>query len=136
MITRDQIVAEAVSWVGTPFHANQKLKHVGADCIGVVAGVAENVGLHVNYRNDYSLRPDGSLLKELREQLIKVDDGPLPGDVILMAFEAEPHHVALYIGNNEIVHSYAQARKCVRQQYSRYWHDCSRGVYRFPGVED
>jgi cell wall-associated NlpC family hydrolase len=132
LTTRDAVVAEALAWVGTPFHANQTCKGVGADCIGVVAGVALACGLNVRYRADYSMQPDGSMARELRAQLLPVAGEPQPGDVLMMAFEREPHHVALYVGNGEIVHAYAQVRRCVRQPYDDYWHDKTRGIFSFP----
>lgn len=38
-ITREQIVAEARAWIGTPYHHQASLKGVGADCLGLVRGV-------------------------------------------------------------------------------------------------
>lgn len=37
------IVAEARSWVGTPFHHQSSIKHVGADCLGVLRGVWRSI---------------------------------------------------------------------------------------------
>jgi cell wall-associated NlpC family hydrolase len=36
---RDQIVAEARSWIGTPYRHQASLKGVGCDCLGLVRGV-------------------------------------------------------------------------------------------------
>src|SRR5882672_655036 len=36
---REQILAEAFTWVGTPYHHQAMLKGVGADCVGFPAGV-------------------------------------------------------------------------------------------------
>jgi cell wall-associated NlpC family hydrolase len=41
----EKIVAEARSWVGTPFHHGANLKGVGVDCGQLVFGVYRNVGL-------------------------------------------------------------------------------------------
>jgi cell wall-associated NlpC family hydrolase len=133
VIARAALVAEALTWVGTPFQRQQSCKGVGADCIGVVAGVALACGVAVRYRNDYPMRPDGSLRRELRAQLDRVEGEPQPGDVLEMTFEVEPHHVALYIGG-ELVHAYAQVRRCVRQRFCEHWRDKVRGVYSFRGV--
>lgn len=132
------IVEDAVTWVGTPFRANAKLKGVGADCVGVIMGAFETAGLYLAYRNDYSQRPDGSLRGEILQRgFVLVKNATLTEcDLLLMAFRpgTDPHHVALYIGNNEIVHAYAQARKCVRTTYDAYWSGATRGVYRLPGL--
>jgi NlpC/P60 family putative phage cell wall peptidase len=38
-ITRAAIVAEALSWVGTPYRHQASLKGVGCDCLGLLRGV-------------------------------------------------------------------------------------------------
>src|SRR5512142_2549425 len=38
-ITRQQIVAEARAWLGTPYRHQASLKGVGCDCLGLVRGV-------------------------------------------------------------------------------------------------
>src|SRR6266446_2419395 len=38
-ISRTTIVAEARSWVGTPYRHQASLKGVGCDCLGLVRGV-------------------------------------------------------------------------------------------------
>jgi len=38
-VTRDAIVAEARSWIGTPYRHQASVKGVGCDCLGLVRGV-------------------------------------------------------------------------------------------------
>ncbi|MDD5247525.1 MAG: NlpC/P60 family protein [Rhodocyclaceae bacterium] len=131
MTTREALVNEALTWIDTPFRPNQMCKGAGADCIGVCAGIALACGIEIRYRADYPMTPDGSLTRELRAQLVQVHrDPPLPGDILMMTFEGEPHHVALCIGD-DIVHAYAQVRRCVRQPYDDYWRSKTRGVFAF-----
>lgn len=135
MIPRERVVEVALTWVGTPWHRNQMLKGVGADCIGIMAGIAIELGIPIDYRSDYSQYPDGSLTVELEKRLIKTVK-PQPGDVLAMSFGAVPHHVAMYCGPEiGIVHAYAQVRKCIVQPYTEIWKRRTIGVYRFPGVE-
>lgn len=137
MPTSAQITAAALSLVGTPFHAQGRLPGVGLDCIGVVVCVAQACGIVVQDRNDYPMSPNGELRGELDSRLTRVRGQPQEGDVLMMAFDAEPHHLALYISENRIVHAYAanKVRKCVVQPYTDYWRSKVRAVYRFPGVE-
>jgi hypothetical protein len=44
VITREAIVAEARSWIGTPWKHNQIAKGAGADCLGFLAGIAFALG--------------------------------------------------------------------------------------------
>jgi NlpC/P60 family putative phage cell wall peptidase len=39
IIIRNTIIAEARSWIGTPYHHQAALKGVGCDCLGLVRGV-------------------------------------------------------------------------------------------------
>src|SRR4051812_47036512 len=43
--TRAEILAEARSWRGTPYHEMGRLKGVGVDCVGVVMGLAGFCGI-------------------------------------------------------------------------------------------
>src|SRR5690606_41358238 len=37
--TRQLVVAEALTWIGTPYRHQASRKHVGCDCLGLVRGV-------------------------------------------------------------------------------------------------
>lgn len=39
----DEIIAEAQSWIGTPYRHQGAQKHIGCDCLGLIRGVWENV---------------------------------------------------------------------------------------------
>ncbi len=131
MITAAQLIDEALTWINTPFQANQSCKGAGADCIGVIAGIARNCGISIQYRNDYPMRPDGSLRRELNAQMTQINFGIQDADVLMMTFEGEPHHVGMYVGNGQLLHSYMQVRKCIAQPFTKYWRDRVIGVYRF-----
>ena len=40
----NQIVTEALEWLGTPWFHGQSLKGIGTDCVGFIAGVGIKVG--------------------------------------------------------------------------------------------
>ena len=54
--TCEAIIAEARSWLGTPWHHQASLKGVGCDCIGFVRGVAKpfvgEVVIPLDYADD------------------------------------------------------------------------------------
>lgn len=74
MITRGQILDEARSWIGTPFHHGQMAKGLGCDCLGFLAGIAFAVG-YVDARASvrdprfraYGRSPDPAMLDEVCE---------------------------------------------------------------------
>lgn len=135
MIRPNDVIDEARSWVGTRFHHGGRVKGVGVDCVGLVVCVAAALGIKPHDRAAYPLRPNGELKPFMERFMVRVgssvDDAALP-DVLLMAFDKEPHHLAFYAGAT-IIHAYAQARKCVEQPMHDYWRARTVGVYRWSG---
>lgn len=137
MTTKAEIEAAALLLVDTPFAANQRAPQVGMDCIGVIVCVARACGIPHSDRVDYPIQPNGELQQELAARFERVTGEPQPGDVLMMQLErmSEPHHVAILISGNRIVHAHNRAGKCVAQTYTRFWRQAVRAAYRFPGVE-
>lgn len=113
MVTREQIVAEARSWLGTPVKHQGQRKGVSADCKGLAVGVARALGMPEGdsiaaSARRYSLGFSGvALLEGLRQTLIEVPE-PLPGDLlaILLGRETTPRHLAFATEPGWIVHAY------------------------------
>lgn len=135
MTARAELTAAALSLVGTPFHAQGRMPQVGLDCIGVIVCVARACGIPVVDRVAYPMRPNGELQGELDARMVRVEGEPQEGDVLMMAFAGEPHHVAMLIADDRIVHGHVRARRCVVQSYTDYWRGVTRAVYRFSGVQ-
>lgn len=100
MIHRAAIVAEARSWLGTPYQHQARLKGAAVDCIGLVIGVARAVGAvapDFDF-NGYSRQPDGvSLLRECDLLMAgRVEEGAMrPGDVIVTRYAKDPCHFGI-----------------------------------------
>jgi cell wall-associated NlpC family hydrolase len=143
-MTREKIIAEARSWIGTRFHHQGRVKinadsKGGCDCIGLIIGVACALDLKFNGKllsevdsKNYSKTPDGTSLKNALDLHFKPTeiDAARGGDVLLMRIDERPQHVAL-IGNYKdgglsLIHSFAQARGVVEHACDDYW--CSRIV--------
>lgn len=127
--TPEELILVARSYVGTKFHANARLPGVGLDCIGVIVCAARACGLRHTDMAAYPMRPNGQLTVVLNAQLVRVPDA-LAGDVLLMSFAGEPHHVALFTGPT-IIHAYITVKRCVEQPMVDLWQQRVRGVYRF-----
>lgn len=135
MTTPADVTAAALSFVGTPFHPQGRAPGIGLDCIGVGICVARACGIAHQDRQAYPMRPNGQLQGEMEAQLIRVRGEPQEGDILLMAFDREPHHIAILISEGRIVHAHMRARKTVVQTYTDHWRGVTRAVYRFKGVE-
>jgi cell wall-associated NlpC family hydrolase len=135
-ITGDDIVGAARSWIGTPFHHQARLKGHGVDCVGLVVGVAMDLGLVVRDRRDYSRLPDGfSLEAELEDQLVQVPDRA-PGDVLMFRMPRLPRHVGIYAGTDHegtprMIHATSNAGKCVEVNLDTVWLRALKKTYRF-----
>lgn len=136
---REELLAAAEKMVDTPFHAQGRRPGPkgGLDCIGMIGCSARLAGFQFEDQTAYPMQPNGELQPVLEHYLIRVNAADMQaGDVILMAFNnMEPHHVALYVGNGQIIHAYARARKTVKQTYTKFWQDKTVAVYRFPEIE-
>lgn len=108
-ITREGIVAEARTWIGTKWHHQAHLKGVGCDCGGLWRGVVMELGLmpkditqwpHYEVFRGYSSWPDGQGLKKACDLYMKeIPRSKMqPGDVCLLITEKFPQHVGI-LGN-------------------------------------
>lgn len=106
------VVQEALTWLGTPWHHQARVRGAGVDCGQFLAAVLEDAGLipHVDpgsYPQDFMLHSDEGRFQALVEQhAAQVDRGPLPGDILLFRFGRCLSHGAISLGGTRIVHSY------------------------------
>lgn len=138
MTTRSEVVAEARTWLGTPFHHQGRIKGVAADCAGVIEGVARHFGFVTvgQIPANYSHQPDGGTMRKvLRETMDEISVADiLPADVLLFAFDLDPQHVAM-VTDLGILHSYSQVKRCIETSLDQTWRNRIRGAYRFRGIE-
>jgi len=160
MTTRTEIIEEARSWIGTSFHhqGRTKKKYLpsggftggGCDCIGLLVGVAKALdiksakypdkSLYEFDRKNYSRTPDGESLQDVFDDVLtRIDINDIrPADVVLLKFEKDPQHVAIFtdykISDDDyalgIIHSYASARKVVEHRFDKLWQDRIVAAYR------
>lgn len=128
-----EIVAEARTWLGTPFHHQGRVKGAGVDCIGLVIGVARDLGL-VDYASPaYGRIPNPVVMgRELRAHLLPASAID-PGVVLWFAFAQAPQHVGI-VTDSGLIHAYATAGKVVETGLDPQWIARTRGMFRFPGV--
>ena len=137
------IVNQARTWLGTPYHHQARLKGVGCDCLGLVVGVAGELGLTrsdgaplISFdETDYSRQPDGArlttMLQSVLDEIPKADAAP--GDLALFTIEGNPQHVGLltdYEGLG-VIHSYAPSRKVVEHRLDKKWQQRIIKVFRW-----
>jgi len=142
---REAIVAEARSWIGTPFHHQGFKKDVGTDCIGLIAGVALVFGIEgaaewladPNY-HAYARQPDPKLLLRGCDRFlerIKLTE-LLRADILLMKFQVEPMHFALVseLDPMYVVHALARIGRVAEHRIDERWDGCIMRAYRYRGL--
>jgi len=140
MATRQEIVDEARSYVGTRFHHQARVKGVAVDCIGLLVGVARALGLFEHDNRSYSRHPDGhTLLEELEKVLDRVEEGAEPelGDVLVFWISERtkrPQHIAIK-SDVGMIHTYAHIGKVVETHLTKAWRRRICAVFRFRGLE-
>ena len=86
---RRAVVAEAASWLGTPYHHMGRGKGVGADCLTLLAEVYERAGVigHVEipfYPPDWHLHRSVELyLGGVLDRATEIPGPPRPGDIAI-----------------------------------------------------
>ena len=109
---RAAVVAEAIAWLGTPYHHRARLKGVGVDCAQLALGVYANVGLIEafdtgDYPPDWHLHRVGErYLAVLSRFAGEIDPAAVqPGDVLLFKFGRAFSHGAIVTAWPQIVHA-------------------------------
>ncbi len=137
---REQIVAEARSWINTRFVHQARLKGVGCDCAGLVVGVCKALGLSDFDKADYSRIPDGVMMRRICEEnmtaiaFIDVQ----PGDALLFHFGSHPQHLGIVgdypHGGLSIIHAYMPSHKVIETRLNEVWIGRIVACYSLPGV--
>lgn len=110
---RERIKAEAMTWIGTPWHHAARVKGAGVDCVNFLIAVYSRIGLMPNiklahYPHDWHMhRDEPKFLNGLAEHCDKVDD-VMTGDIVMFKYGRHAAHGAIYIGDNKIVHAWQQ----------------------------
>lgn len=130
------LAAQARTWLGTPFHHQGRLKGIGADCVGLIVGVADELGLNPPDVTNYSRRPQGNLLVEMiekRAEKINPADART-GDILVFKIYKEPQHAAIKTEYG-IIHS-CQGVGVVETSLEGDWASRLVAAYRIPEVEE
>lgn len=143
-MTRDDIMAEARKWVGTPYRQKGRGGD-GLDCIGLVVVVAQALGLQFEDRLDYTDWPsqDHQILKVLGQYLkfVPPNAANKAGLVGVFIEQRLPGHVGILTtkhGADHVVHARLTlgARRVTEDALSNVRGELRLiATYAFPGLE-
>lgn len=141
--TREQIVAEARAWIGTPYRHQASLKGAGCDCLGLVRGVWRAVlGTEPERAPPYS--PDWA--EAMRQETLAdaagrhlmpvARDEFIPGDVLLFRWRAHlpAKHMAIVSTPDTMIHAHDGAA-VTEVALAPWWRRRLAYAFRFPGTE-
>jgi NlpC/P60 family putative phage cell wall peptidase len=125
--TREDVVREALSWEGTPFHDAAGVKGAGTDCLHFIVRVFVAVGLLEDfnpapYAPQWFLhREEPLFLQGLERHAHRVDAG-LPGDILMFNFGRHAAHAAILLDGDQIIHAYKPVGCVTRDSRAAHAH--------------
>lgn len=143
MVDRAAIIAEARTWIGTPYHHQASVKGAGCDCLGLVRGVWRVVyGTEPEepppYSRDWAEAHRQETLADAAGRHMRPVLFPdmQPGDVLLFALNerAPAKHCAILAERERMVHSY-ESHPVAEVSLSPWWRRRIRFVFAFPDLE-
>jgi NlpC/P60 family putative phage cell wall peptidase len=142
MTRRDEIVAAARSWIGTPYRHQASVQGVGCDCLGLVRGVwREVIGREPEAAPPYSpdwaeACLDEALLGAALRWFTPVAEGDMaPGDLIVFRWRdgSPAKHLGVATSATTMIHAHDGACVC-EAHIGAGWGRRIAGVFAFPGV--
>lgn len=109
---KQKIVDEALSWVGTPYHAQAQLKGIGVDCAQLIAGIAKGAGIDTdmvipfNYNAQHAINSDDEEMLRLIESYgCTQTETPEPGDIVAFKMGRSHGHLGILVSETDFVHA-------------------------------
>jgi NlpC/P60 family putative phage cell wall peptidase len=143
-LTRQDIVAEARSWIGTPYQHQASLKGVGCDCLGLVRGIWRAVlGNEPEcvppYAPDWAEAVrDERLADAATRHLVPIERGAFrEGDVLLFRWRANmpAKHAVIVTARDLMVHAHDGAA-VAEVTIAPWWRRRLAYAFQFPDVVD
>lgn len=142
------VIAEARTWLGTPFHHQASLKGVGCDCAGLIRGVGHACGILPGYRErwrrhgNYGRLPNPRRMEAaLRAFMREVPKEQMRlADVLWMQWRRDlPMHLGIVAerdGRQTLIHALSDIGRVVEHGLTVEWRARIHSVWRYPGLMD
>ena len=141
---RDDLIVEALTWRGTPYHHHQSCKGVGCDCVGFVAGVCMAVGIlpktwrPETYSREWHLHKNQEALL-IGMMKVGVREIPLaqakPADIITFQYGRVSSHLGILLPGDRIIHANMEVGGVVVTLYTGAFKARARRAFVLPGIE-
>lgn len=102
--------------INVKYHHQGRNPEAGLDCVGFVLEVYKVLGREFDLPLDYSSVPRPKTLLTNLARYCDIVETPEPLDIILMIPRKMPQHLALYVGDGQIIHSYGLIGKVTKHE--------------------
>ena len=144
-MTRAEVIADAHTWIGTPFVHQARVRGVGTDCIGLVGCIGRDRGTPdgLAWAADrvagaYGRIPDPrTLLAGVDRYLDRIAPAVVTlADIVLMRFRDDPQHFAIVsrLDPDYIIHASSSAGEVVENRLDAVWRSRIVRAYRYRGI--
>jgi hypothetical protein len=126
------IIKISREWLNTPWQHNQKIKHIGVDCVNFLEAIAEESNLKIEkipkiYGKTATNNEIELFLNRNFKKKITIDIEPT--NIILYSFSGYNNHVALATSSITIIHANSKVGKVVEHQIDGIWRKHIKSVY-------
>lgn len=130
---RELVVAEARTWVGTPYHHMADVKGAGVDCAMILVRVYCDLSFAPTfdprpYPRDWMIHhSEERYIGWLKQYCVQVE-APGPGDIIMHRMGRCASHGAIAVDDNYMIHAYAPSgcvelreRRSIKHHVDSFW---------------
>lgn len=116
---RAEVVAQAMRWLGTPYHHHARVLGAGVDCAQLPAAVFHDAGIipeiHPEYASQWMKhRDEEAYLSWITDYAHEIPRETLgPGDLVVWKFGRTFSHSAIVVDVPTIIHAMARDRAVV-----------------------
>ena len=117
---RRAVIAEAETWLTTPFHHEARVRGVGVDCGQLLIAVYGALGYMpadyklAHYPADFAQHRGEEWYLGIVESFARRVEAPLPGDVVLFKWGRSFSHGGIVVAWPEIIHAWIFTRNVMR----------------------
>jgi cell wall-associated NlpC family hydrolase len=120
---RERLVAEALSWVGTPYRQLGATKGVAIDCSMLLVRVMIDAGIVEEfdprpYPPNWFLHRDDERYVDWMGTIAAEVETPKPGDIVLFRMGRAFAHSGFIVDDDHLLHAFADERQCNRSLLS------------------
>lgn len=139
-VTRQLVLGEAESWIGTPYRHQGSSKGVGCDCLGLVRGVWRSVcgpepEQPGNYAPDWAEAGGRDLMLEAaRRHFVELPESDArPGDLLIFRWRQATlcKHAGILADGDRFIHAY-QGHAVLASPLVWQWQNRIAAVFSFP----